>query len=238
MQMTAGVGRFTGDYGEKEKTTLDVVNLSTRWFFDRAEFQVSLPYLRINGPADITVVDGQPIAIGDDPTSGKQRTESGWGDVTLRGEYYLHRGSSTSPWVIGVLRVTLPTGDEDKGLGTGATDVEVGASLIQRVGRINWLADIGYTFAGSSGGFDSRNQLRLGGGASVPFGEDQRHSYYVYLENRTGRYSGTEDKREIAVGVSTAFTQAKRVRLSASMFFGLTRSTEDVGLYVSLGRRY
>ncbi|MEP7299387.1 MAG: transporter [Burkholderiales bacterium] len=238
IQMNAGVGHFIGDYGEKENTTLDVLNLSTRWYFDRAEFQVGLPYLRIDGGADISFVDGQPIAIGDDLASDTRRTESGWGDVTLRGEYYLRRGTSTSPWVIGLLRVTLPTGDEDKGLGSGATDVEVQVSLIQRLGRINWLADAGYTFVGRSNGLDPRNQLRLGAGASVPFGKDQRHSYYVYLENRTSRFSGSEDKRSVAVGFSTAFTQAKRVRLSTSVFFGLSDSTEDVGLYVSLGRRY
>jgi hypothetical protein len=28
------------------------------------------------------------------------------------------------------------------------------------------------------------------------------------------------------------------VRLSASVYLGLTESTEDIGLYVSLGRRY
>ena len=237
--LTAGVGRFTGYYGEEERTKLDVVNLTNRWYFDRAEFQVSVAYLRIDGPADIIFVDGQPIQVDDDSTAGASRTESGFGDVTLRGEYYLHRGSSTSPWIIGLLRVTLPTGDETKGLGTGVTDVETGLSFIQRFGRVDWLADVGYTFVGKSGdGPEGRNQLRLGAGASVPFGKDQRHSYYVYVENRTSRFSSSEDKRTVSAGASTAFTQAKRVRLSASIDFGLTDSTEDVGIYVSLGRRY
>ena len=238
VQLTMGVGRFTGYYGEEERTTLDVVDLTSRSYFDRAEFQVSLPYLRIDGPADIIFVDGQPIQIPDGSPS-ESRTESGFGDVTLRGEYYLLRGTSTSPWIIGQLRVTLPTGDEAKGLGTGATDVEIGVSFYQRFGRINWLADVGYTFVGSSGEDpEPKNQLRLGAGVSVPFGKDERHSYYVYLENRTSRFSDSEDKRTVSVGASTAFTQAKRVRLSASMYFGLTDSTEDVGIYVSLGRRY
>ena len=237
--VTTGVGRFTGYYGEEERTTVDVVNLNNRWYFDRAEVQVSVGYLRIDGPADIIFVDGQPIEIGDGSAPGESRTESGFGDVTLRGEYYLHSGTSTSPWIIGELRVTLPTGDEEKGLGTGATDIEMGLSFIQRFGRINWLADAGYTFVGKSGdGPDPKNQLRLGAGASVPFGKDQRHSYYVYIENRTSRFSDSEDKRTVSAGASTAFTQAKRVRLSASVYFGLTDSTEDVGLYVSLGRRY
>ena len=237
--LTTGIGRFTGYYGEEERTTLDVIDLTNRWYFDRAEFQVSLPFLRIDGPADIIFVDGQPIEIDDDSVSGEPRKESGFGDVTLRGEYYLRLGTNTSPWIIGQLRVTLPTGDEEKGLGTGTTDVEVGLGFIQRFGRINGLADVGYTFVGSYGDdVESRNTLRLGGGISVPFGKDQRHSYYVYVENRTNRFSGSEDKRTVSVGASTAFTQAKRVRLSASMYFGLTETTEDIGIYVSLGRRY
>jgi len=238
LQLTTGLGRFTGYYGEEERTTLDVVDLTARWYFDRAEFQVSLPFLHIDGPADIIFIDGQPVEI-DDSVSGESRNESGFGDVTLRGEYYLHYGTSTSPWIIGQLRVTLPTGDEDKGLGTGVTDVEIGVGFIQRFGRIDWLADVGYTFVGSTGDdLESKNQLRLGAGASVPFGKEQRHSYYVYIENRTARFSDSEDKRTVSVGASTAFTQAKRVRLSASVYFGLTESSDDIGIYVSLGRRY
>ena len=59
--LTTGAGRFTGFYGEEERTTVDVVNLNNRWYFDRAELQVSVAYLRIDGPADIIFVDGQPI---------------------------------------------------------------------------------------------------------------------------------------------------------------------------------
>jgi hypothetical protein len=238
MLLSAGVGRFTGDYGQDEKTTLDVLSLNARWYFNRAEIQVSVPYLRIDGGADVTWVDGQPVATGGDSGSDDQRKESGLGDVVLRGEYYLHTGTNTSPWIIGLLRVKVPTGNEDRGLGSGATDVETGIGLIQRQGPMNWLADVGYTFVGNTGGLDPRNELRLGAGVSVPFGRDERSNSYVYFENRTNRYEGSDDRRSIAVGVSTSLTQAKRLRLSASMFFGLSDSAEDVGMYLTFGRRY
>jgi hypothetical protein len=134
--------------------------------------------------------------------------------------------------------VKLPTGDEDKGLGSGATDVETGIGLIQRTGPINWMADAGYIFVGSASGLDPKNEVRLGVGASISFGHDDRHSSYLYLENRTNRFSGSEDRRSVGIGVSTSLDQARRTRLSASAFFGLTDSTEDVGLYVTLGRRF
>jgi hypothetical protein len=237
MLVGAGVGRFTGDYGEDEDTTLDVLALNARWYFNRAEMQISVPFLSIDGSADVSFIDGQPVAIGADAATDDQRQESGLGDVVVRGEYYLRTGTSTSPWVIGLLRVKLPTGSEAKGLGSGATDIETGIGLIQRFGPVNWLADLGYTFVGSTAGLDPRNVLRLGVGASLPFGPDDRSNSYVYLENRSNRYSGSEDRRSIAVGVSTGLQEARRLRLSASMFFGLSDTAEDLGVYLTLGRR-
>jgi hypothetical protein len=236
MLLTAGVGRFTGDYGQSDKTTLDVLNLNARWYLDRAEVQISVPFLRIDGDAEVRWIDGQPVAVAGGSAPGR-RKESGLGDVVLRGEYYLHTGTNKSPWVIGLVRVKLPTGSEAKGLGSGATDVEAGISLIQRQGPISWLADVGYIFVGSNAGIDARNELRLGGGASIPFGKAERSSTYVYFENRTNRFRSA-DRRSIAVGASTSLDAVKRVRLSASLFFGLSDTTEDVGAYLALGYRY
>jgi hypothetical protein len=237
MLLSAGVGRFTGDYGQTEETTIDVLSLNARWYFNRAEIQISLPYLRIDGPADVLWIDGQPVSVEGDSVPDEQRKESGLGDVVLRGEYYLRTGTSTSPWIIGLVRVKLPTGSEARGLGSGATDVETGIGLIQRQGPISWLADIGYVFVGSPTDLDAKNELRLGAGASVPFGKDERSSSYLYFENRTNRYNGP-DRRSIALGASTALNPAKRLRLSASLFFGLSDSSEDVGIYLTAGRRY
>jgi hypothetical protein len=237
MLVSAGVGRFTGDYGEAEKTTLDVLSLNARWYFDRAEVQISVPYLSIDGSADVTFVDGQPVTVGGDSDSDERRKESGVGDVVLRGEYYLRTGTQTSPWVIGLLRVKLPTGSEAKGLGSGATDVETGIGLIQKHGPISWLADVSYIFVGNADERDAKNEVRVGAGVSMPFGRNDRNSSYVYFENRTNRFDGP-DRRSIAVGLSTSLGDAKRLRLSASTFFGLSDSSEDVGIYLTMGYRY
>jgi len=237
MLVSTGVGRFSGNYGEEENTTLDVLSVNARWYLQRAELAVSVPYLRVDGAANVQWIDGQPVAIGADDGSGVRRKESGLGDVVVRGEYYLVTGSSTSPWVIGVLRVKLPTGSESKGLGSGATDFEPGLSLIQRYGSINWMADVGYVFVGENSGVHAKNELRLGGGASIPFGYEDRHSAYLYYENRTNRFDGP-DRRSISIGASTAAGQGKRLRLSASAFFGLSDSSEDIGGYVTVGYRY
>jgi hypothetical protein len=236
--LNTGAGRFTGDYGEPEDSTLDVLSVTARWYLTRAELQLTLPVLRLDGSADIRFVDGQPVSVPGGSIPGTRRHVTGLGDAVLRGEYYLRTGTATSPWIIGQLRLKVPTGDEDSGLGTGAADLELGVGLIQRYGQVNWLADVGYTLVGHSSGSKPRNVLRLGGGVSIPFGADDRNSAYAYLENRSNRYQGTEDRRELALGVGTALDQAKRLRVTGSIFFGLSDSVEDIGLYLTIGRRY
>lgn len=237
MLLSTGVGRFSGDYGQEENTTLDVLSFNARWYLNRAELAVSVPYLRVDGGANVQFIDGQPVAIGGDEVSGERRKESGLGDIVVRGEYYLLTGTSTTPWIICLLRVKLPTGSESKGLGSGATDVETGLSLIQRWGPVNWMADAGYVFVGDNAGAHAKNEVRLGAGGAIPFGKDDRHSAYLYYENRTNRFDGP-DRRSIAIGASTAAGEAKRLRLSASVFFGLSDSSEDVGAYLTMGYRY
>jgi hypothetical protein len=232
--LDAGAGRFEGDFGLPEDTTIDVLNLSARRQLPRGAVQLSVPYLRIDGPADIVVIGGQPVAV---PGAGDSRTESGLGDLMLQGEYYLRTGTESSPWVIGLLRFKAPTGDETRGLGTGAADVEAGIGLIQRHGPVHWLADVGYTWVGSSSEFELRDVLRLGAGVAMSFGPNDRHNSYVYLENRTNMVKGSDDRRALALGVGTSLDEAQRVRVSASLFIGLSDTAEDLGFYVTLGRR-
>jgi len=61
--------------------------------------------------------------------------------------------------VMPYVRIALPTGDDDKGLGAGETQVRFGASVGTTVDD-NWdfIADIGYV-----GRSETDNSLRLGG---------------------------------------------------------------------------
>ena len=232
--LNAGAGRFEGDYGLEEDTTVDVLNFSARRYLPRGTVQLSVPYLRIDGPADVIVIGGQPVAV---PGAGDSRTESGLGDLVIQGEYYLRTGTESSPWVIGLLRFKAPTGDKDRGLGTGAADVEAGIGLIQRHGPVHWLADVGYTWVGSSSEFELRDVLRVGAGVAMAFGPKDRHNTYVYLENRSNMVKGSDDRRSLALGLGTSLDPAQRVRASAALFIGLSDTAEDIGFYLTLGRR-
>jgi hypothetical protein len=233
--LTLGLGRFEGEYGLPEKTTFDVATFNARWYLPRAQILVSAPYLRVEGPAAVQLIGGQPVVV---PGEGgeERRKESGLGDSVVQGEYYLRTGSSTSPWVIGRLRLKLPTGDEDKGLGTGSTDLEIGLGLVRQHGNLTWLGDIGYAIAGSSSSIDLNNVLRVGAGVSRSLGE--RTSGYLYLENRTKAVATSDDRRSFILGAERSLDAAQQLRLAVSMFVGLTEATGDLGLFLNLSRRY
>lgn len=234
LALNLGLGQFEGEYGLPEETTFDVVNFNARWYLPRGQIQVSVPYLRLEGPARVQLVGGEPVVVAVDGDT--RRKESGIGDSIVQGEYYLRTGSTTSPWVIGKLRLKVPTGNDDKRLGTGATDVEIGIGLIRQFGKLSWLGDVGYNFVGSSARFDLEDVLRLGTGVTRPFGE--RTSGYLYLENRTKAVERSDDRRSFIVGAERVLDDAQRLRLSFSLLVGLTDATEDLGLYLNLGRRY
>jgi len=261
-EIGVAIGRFEGDYGLDEDTTVDIVSGELRWFLPRGEIQVSVPYVSLDGPGDIRLVGGQPVpgfqfprlpvtppigGPGGGPDEGGEtvvepRRESGLGDITVQGEYYLLSGTVQRPWVIGLARVKLPTGDDARGLGTGKTDFELGLGLAQSLGQASLLADAGYTWVGGSGDSGDgngeaqlRNVVRLGAGFSVPFGAAQQHNALVYFENRTNAIRGLEDQRSLSAGLGTRVGADRRIRLSATAYLGLSDTVEDWGLFLRAG---
>jgi hypothetical protein len=102
---------------------------------------------------------------------------------------------------------------------------------------VNRLADVGYTWVGRSSGFELRDVLRLGAGVAMHFGLNNRHNTCLYLENRSNMVRGSDDRRSVALGLGTALRQAQRVRVSGALLIGLSDTAEDVGFYLTLGRR-
>lgn len=167
-----------------------------------------------------------------------QRRESGLGDIVIRGEYHLLQGGAGRPWITTSVAVKTATGDEDRGLGTGGTDLEVGLSVAQPLGRVDLLADAGYTWVDSSDRFELRNTTRLGGGVSMPFGHDYRHSAYIYIDHRSSTVPGFDAQRAVTVGGGTWLDEDRRWRLSLSLGTGLSDSAEDYSAGVRIGHRF
>lgn len=102
-----------------EATYLDLKN-------DAGDVTSIAPYLRY-GLGDKLAVVGTLPYLSVNPTFGKD--EDGIGDARLGLEFLAYESLFGYPWVLPHVTVIFPSGDEDKGLGTGNTEVQFGVAI-------------------------------------------------------------------------------------------------------------
>lgn len=101
-----------------------------------------VPYVRYTLLPDFAVFATLPY-VTVNPDFGKK--ESGIGDATLGVEFVPYKNLFGYPWIMPHAEVIFDTGDEKKGLGTGATEYQVGVAIGTTVNRVfHWAADARY----------------------------------------------------------------------------------------------
>jgi len=152
LAVTAGVDFSHGDYDDPIDTDLLYVPVTATYLFDHVpwwperwdqiELSFTIPYLQIDGPGN--------FFIDERGFDRFERTrEEGLGDLLLSGTYIWYP-SAGSLWPIAEVGVQwkIPTGDEDRGLGTGKSDVAVELDLSRSFGRFTPFMTVGYRFIG------------------------------------------------------------------------------------------
>ncbi len=143
------VERTSGRYGEPDRTDITNVPFVIRHRAGRWTGEMQAPLLVVSSFE--TVLPG----IGSvNPQPRRQRvTERGLGDVWLKLSYELHEYTSASTGVDLTLKVKTATGDVNRGLGTGATDVALQFELLQNVAQTTAFGHAGYRRTGDPSGF-------------------------------------------------------------------------------------
>lgn len=94
------------------------------------------------------VVLGASVPFVDSDRSGDD--EAGIGDVKLHADLLAFQDIFRFPFIIPYVEVALPTGDEDKGLGTGETVITAGISIGTKVyDALTYVVDAAYHVDGS-----------------------------------------------------------------------------------------
>jgi hypothetical protein len=217
---------FTGDFGSDIETRIAYVPLILTARSHRNEFKVTVPFLSIQTDREVTFVGGEVIP----GTSGERQTETGLGDVLLQDDCYLVEGSTHAPWIYAGLRIKLPTGDESRGLGTGATDFGPGAGIIQPLGgRWSLLAEARYVLRGDPPGIDYRNTLWVTAGIQAKAWDSSWIS--LYYDRRESVLQDRNAIADLSLGFDRMLSAGSKLR--SAVFVGLSDSAEDYG--VSLG---
>jgi hypothetical protein len=221
LSFASGVDYSSGDYGDVVDTEVVSVPLTARLTSGGWSFRASIPYLSITGPADIDLTEGG----GDGGAVARTGTERGFGDTSLSATHsFRHLGGRESDVYIDVTgRVRLPSGDDEKGLGSGTTDY----ALVGEVGNSGDGGGIylsgGRRFLGDRTGVERQDGWQGTVGGWVRAGENVRMGgSYSWRE---ASLDGNEDPSEVNANVSFRLNESLRMSLNAGA--GLSEASAD-----------
>jgi hypothetical protein len=184
------------------------------------------------GLCDNWSIEVEPGFSSFEPDEGDK--ESGIGDTLVLTKYrFLDEAKNPLDMAAGV-RVNLPTGDEDKGLGTGSVEPEVILAAAKTLGPIVAVASASYAAILDSREFEKDGILWacLEGVYTV----SERVLVTTWVDGRTTRWEGTDD--EAWVGASVRFLPQERILLAVRGEIGLTDDTTDWDAEITAGYEF
>jgi hypothetical protein len=238
VQFGTGFEYASGEFGATEDTTIYEVPFTVRLKSGNWTFRANVPLAAVDGPGGVIPGDdngGERDNSGrggggnddddDDPTVIPGIDEMGLADVTLSGTYTFNL--SDSVYLDATGKATLPTGDEEKDLGTGETDVA-------------FLAELGVdTDAGglyAQGGYKQRGGATREDGAQALFGGYTRLGEGVLLGADVSWaeavIAGGDDLSSVTAYTSFRLTDAVRLSLFAEK--GLSDASADLAAGVGI----
>lgn len=233
VEIATGVEYQEGDYGTGESVETFSIQNQVRVRSGRAFFSASLPWHRIEAPGNVVGgggLLGLPIIV--DPTRPSQRqVRQGLGDLRVGAGYTLGAPAGVDLTVTG--QVKLPTASARRGLGTGETDVSVGAEASRSFGSVTPFASLSYTLPGDPDAYRLRNSLAVRGGVAVQLAPGVRGN--VSYGQAQSLSPLVEDERQLSTGLNAALSD----RLSLGVYgnTGLSDGSPDVGAGIQIGWR-
>ena len=167
-QIITGFSYLEGDFGTGTSSKTIFMPFTVRYLGARFDIGLTIPFVYQDSSAAISIIDGRPIRIRDDPVSNIiDLLAPGVGDLALKGRLYLFDDPGTDsflPAITPTARVKFPTADASEGLGTGEYDFGLGVEFDKQIESFFLFADFGYTFIGDPPGTNIRDQISVGSG--------------------------------------------------------------------------
>ena len=179
-------------------------------------------------PGTVTSAAAQASAEPVEQLVERHGSESGLGDTTVDLSYRFIDESDTLPEMSVHGGVKLPTADEDKGLGTGEMDFQMGVELIKELG--GWSVDLGldYNILGDPDDYDLDNYVSAYGELST--GLLPRLTTIFKLAG--AQAASEESDAELTAGLECDYDFDQAGTLYAGMDAGLSDGSPDFAMYV------
>lgn len=244
VQFGTGFEYSSGEYGDTEETTIYEVPFSVRVKSGNWSFRARVPVASVEGPGGVVPGDDNGGDRVDNSGSGSSggggdddddlggggnvaglSDEIGLADITLSGTYTFDLSDKT--YLDVTTKVSLPTGDEAKDLGTGEIDVSVNAEL---------GADTDFGGVYLQGGYKQRGGALREDGAQAVAGAYARLTDGVLfgadVSWAEASRLGADDFSSATAYTSFRLTESLRLSLFAET--GLTDASPDFGAGIGL----
>lgn len=245
-RVSATVNYSSGSYGTDSRTNILYAPLTVRRIFQNGDVSLTIPFVSISGTGAVRLVGGMPTRTSSSTASsigtlasttggGKgtgsrplssATTDSGLGDIILRGRYYLVEESDIVPLVALTGRIKMPTADPDRGLGTGEFDEGAGVELTKTL-MDRWLAflDGGYNIIGDAPGTNFNNQWWYDVG--VGYDVTDKFNISLFYEEYRALVSTVNNPRDLLA--LTQYVASNAVHLTGSLLVGLSNGAPNYG---------
>jgi hypothetical protein len=263
VQASSGVQYSDGKYGETTSTSAIVVPFSVRASFGSWSIRASVPFVTVDGPADVSeIIDdssgrgsssgsgssgsgsgsgsgssgsgsggsGSGGSGGDDDIGSAARSVSGIGDASIALTYTLDAIGDSPAYVDFTGRVRLPTGDEDKGLGVGATDYVALTELGWDGDAGGMFVSAGRRFLGNVDDFERVDGWQASAGGWVNISDSAVIGAYYDWRNSSVRDG--EDPSSVEAYVSWRLNEAWKIELNGGI--GLSDASADYSAGLTL----
>ena len=220
----AGLDYSQGTYGTGSETKIVSIPFLLRYDRDPWKLKLTVPYLSVRGQGEVIPGIGRT-------NRGRrgETTESGIGDTTLAATYGALVEPQSSFGLDLTAKLKLPTGDENRGLGTGSVDETLQADLYRSIDRLTVFGGLGYTFFGHSDVLELKNAAFAEVGASTRVNATDSVGASVYGRERV--VEGGARQRELTLFWNRHLTRAQR--LQAYVLFGFADGSPDFGIGAS-----
>ena len=189
--LSTGLDYSAGDYGGTSNTQVWYVPVTGKVESGPMTFKLTVPYLRVRAPANVTVIvdsgAGGGLGVGGGEGEGEGESEGGGtggtststaitsrdglGDITVSTAYKL-LDDRKMPFGMDVGgKIKFGTADTKKGLGTGKNDYSVFAEVYRLWdNKLDTFLNFGYRWYGDTASINYRNAWQLSTGLGYPLG--------------------------------------------------------------------
>lgn len=214
--------------------------LDLSWSRDSMTAGVSIAYLNIQGTG-VSIPGIGPIAqlIANRPAAGRilsrfpipsaSSSSSGFGDLNLYGRWShpLREGSS----FVTTGSIKLGTADEEKGLGSGKTDLGLDFSYQKTFSRCSLALSAGYQVLGDPEGIELENGIRGSVSVSLPTSSGDEWSLAFNFSESTN--AGAPNATTLSGGWAKSLESGYLISLYTAV--GLSDASPDLSVGISVG---